>query len=208
MKTSETYASRSLLMSRIKSKDTKPELAVRSFLHRRGFRYALHRRDLPGTPDIVLSRYRTVVFVHGCLWHGHRPCSKYLPPATRQEYWLPKIRANRRRDAKQRRELKQLGWRVDIVWECQIGDERLLEARLSRQLRGRASLGPPSPREALRDRSTLARFEARSAFARMVKALRRLRRALISASRGSARRKGPPPGSREGFDPYAELRED
>jgi DNA mismatch endonuclease, patch repair protein len=117
-------------MSRIKAKNTKPELAVRSFLHRRGFRFALHRRDLPGTPDIVLPQYRTVVFVHGCLWHGHIPCSKYLPPRTHREYWIPKIRENRRRDARQLRELRALGWRVFVVWECQIASGRLLEARL------------------------------------------------------------------------------
>jgi DNA mismatch endonuclease (patch repair protein) len=114
---SGSCVSRSALMARIKSKDTKPELAVRSFLHRRGFRYALHRRDLPGTPDIVLPHYGAIVFIHGCLWHGHFPCSKYLPPKTHRDYWIPKIRVNRLRDAQQTRKLRVQGWRVFVVWD-------------------------------------------------------------------------------------------
>jgi DNA mismatch endonuclease, patch repair protein len=137
--------SRSLLMSRIKSKDTKPELAVRRFLHARGFRYARHRRDLPGTPDIVLPKYRTVVFVHGCLWHGHIPCSKYLPPRTHRDYWIPKIRENKRQDARQRRKLRKLGWRSLVVWECEVGNPCFLNLRLASLLLHREEKSGPCP---------------------------------------------------------------
>ena len=170
---------RFLLMSRIKSKDTKPELAVRSFLHRRGFRYSLHRRDLPGTPDIVLLRYRFVVFVNGCLWHRHIPCSKYLPLKIRKEYWLPKIRANRRRDARLRRELRSLGWKVITVWECQIDHGIMHEARLEPLLANRRA-SPPRYGKALRFLSafSIARFEAAALSKRLGRIIRRVRREL------------------------------
>ncbi|HEU4805167.1 MAG TPA: very short patch repair endonuclease [Nitrobacter sp.] len=124
---------RSRLMSRIGQKDTGPELAVRSLLHRLGYRFRLHRRDLPGTPDIVLPRRRAVVFVHGCFWHGHA-CKRSGMPKSRTEYWGPKIDANRRRDAKNRRVLRSLGWRVVIVWECELKRPERLSAKLARLL--------------------------------------------------------------------------
>jgi DNA mismatch endonuclease (patch repair protein) len=192
--------SRSVLMSRIHSKDTRPELAVRSFLHRRGFRYALHRKDLPGTPDIVLPRHRSVVFVNGCLWHGHIPCSKYLPPRTRRDYWIPKIKANRRRDARQRRELRRLGWGVMIVWECQIDGGRMLEARLASLLAMKGSRRPGSSAFIpLFNRIVIARFEIGSIAKRLFRLCRRLRQ---RDSRGQGERVS----SKIGFDMMAELR--
>lgn len=122
---------RSWLMSRIRSRDTKPEIAVRSILHRSGYRFRLHRKDLPGSPDIVLPGRSTVVFVHGCFWHGHS-CKCDKMPKSRTEYWAEKIVANRRRDARQRRHLRALGWRVVVVWECEIKNPARLASKLKR----------------------------------------------------------------------------
>ena len=124
---------RSWLMSRIGPTSTGPEIAVRSMLHGLGFRFRLHRRDLPGTPDIVLPRLGTVVFVHGCFWHGHG-CKKGRMPKSRTEYWGPKIEANRARDARVRRQLRTLGWQVVTVRECEIRDSDKLRRRLVRIL--------------------------------------------------------------------------
>lgn len=112
-----TPEERSAHMSRIAGKDTKPEMVVRRGLHRRGFRYRLHRNDLPGRPDIVLSTYNAVVFVQGCFWHGH-DCALFKWPGTRQEWWREKIEANRARDHRTMSALKGLGWRQAYVWEC------------------------------------------------------------------------------------------
>lgn len=128
-------------MSRIGPANTGPEIAVRSILHGLGYRFRLHRRDLPGTPDIVLPRFGTVVFVHGCFWHGHG-CKKGRMPKSRTEYWGPKIEANRVRDAKKRRQLRALGWRVMTVRECEIRDSDKLRRRLVRML----SAGPGTRR--------------------------------------------------------------
>ena len=106
-------------MSHIKGANTKPELAVRSLLHRMGYRFRLHRRDLPGTPDIVLPGRASVVFVHGCFWHGHA-CKRAKMPKSRVEYWVDKIGSNKRRDTRKRRQLRTLGWKVVIVWECEM----------------------------------------------------------------------------------------
>ncbi len=116
-------------MSRIGAANTKPEVAVRSLLHGLGYRFRLHRRDLPGTPDIVLPRYRTAVFVHGCFWRGHF-CKRDKMPKSRTEYREGKIAANRRRDARARRRLRSLGWKVVIVWECELGHREKLARRL------------------------------------------------------------------------------
>lgn len=110
---------RSALMSRIRGKDTKIELEVRSGLHALGFRYRLGGAGLPGRPDIVLSRHRTVVFVHGCFWHGHS-CPLFRLPKTRPEFWKAKIDANQERDSRQVALLEAMGWRVEIVWECEL----------------------------------------------------------------------------------------
>jgi len=124
---------RSWLMSRIGSKDTRPELALRSLLHGLGYRFRLHRRDLPGTPDVVLPGRNAVVFVHGCFWHGHA-CKRSGMPKSRVEYWGAKIDANRRRDEKKRRALRAMGWRVLTVWECELRNPDRLSAKIVRML--------------------------------------------------------------------------
>lgn len=127
---------RRLNMSRIRAKDTRPELAVRRLLHRAGFRFRLHRRDLPGRPDIVLTRYRTAIFVHGCFWHGHG-CSIFKMPATRPDFWSAKIEANRRRDDDAVTGLRGAGWRSLWIWECALkGRGRLPEDVLADRIAG------------------------------------------------------------------------
>lgn len=113
-------ATRSYNMSRIKGKDTKPEMLVRRFLHANGFRYRLHVKDLPGKPDIILSKYRTVIFVHGCFWHGHEGCKYFKLPGTRTEWWREKIDRNKENDTKAVRSLRKAGWKVISIWECQL----------------------------------------------------------------------------------------
>jgi DNA mismatch endonuclease (patch repair protein) len=108
------------MMARIRSKDTKPEMVVRHFLWASGFRYRLHGKQLPGRPDIVLARYRTVVFVHGCFWHGHENCKQFKLPSTRREFWEAKISRNQERDLLSLAKLKAMGWNVIVVWECEI----------------------------------------------------------------------------------------
>lgn len=111
---------RSYNMSRIRGKNTKPELLVRRFLHARGYRYRLHVKDLPGKPDIVLPKYKTVIFVHGCFWHGHENCRYFVVPKTRTDWWLAKINGNTANDEKAEKALKDLGWRVITLWECSL----------------------------------------------------------------------------------------
>ncbi len=111
---------RSYCMSRIRGKDTKPELVVRRLLHAMGYRYRLHDRRLPGSPDLVFPKYRKVVFVHGCFWHRHRCRFGRVMPSTRKDFWVEKLEKNRQRDTRNRRALRQLGWVVLVVWECQI----------------------------------------------------------------------------------------
>ena len=113
---------RSRVMRRVKSADTKPEMRVRRWLHAQGFRFRLHRKDLPGKPDIVLRKYKTVVFVHGCFWHGHPGCKASALPASNREYWERKIGRNVERDGRNQRLLEELGWRVIVVWECKLRD--------------------------------------------------------------------------------------
>lgn len=112
-----TREQRRLNMSRIKAKDTKPEMLLRRGLHALGFRYQLHRRDLAGCPDLVFPRYKAVIFVHGCFWHGHS-CHLFKVPETRREFWLEKINGNAKRDGKVLEILRNEGWRVLTVWEC------------------------------------------------------------------------------------------
>lgn len=107
-------------MSRIKGKDTKPEMLVRKFLFSQGFRYRLHDKKLPGKPDIVLPKYKTVLFIHGCFWHGHEGCKYHVVPKTNTNWWLDKINGNKAKDAESVRKLEQLGWTVIIVWECDL----------------------------------------------------------------------------------------
>jgi len=111
---------RSEIMSKVKSQNTDPEMRARSLLHRMGYRFRLHRDDLPGTPDIVLPKYETVIFVHGCFWHQHPDCKRATVPQTNREYWTKKFANNKRRDERVRRELKEDEWRVLILWECEL----------------------------------------------------------------------------------------
>ena len=113
-------------MSRIKGKDTKPELIVRSQLHKMGFRFRLHRKDLPGKPDIVLPKYKTVIFVHGCFWHRHENCKYSSTPKTRKEFWENKFKENVIRDKSHQKKLSSIGWKIIIVWECEIKEKNLL----------------------------------------------------------------------------------
>lgn len=113
-------ATRSRMMSSIKGKNTKPEMAVRNFLHKSGHRFRLHRKDLPGKPDIVLPKCKLVIFVHGCFWHRHTGCFYSFSPATRKEFWQVKLEGNVSRDALHTTHLLEMGWRVMIVWECGI----------------------------------------------------------------------------------------
>jgi DNA mismatch endonuclease (patch repair protein) len=126
-----TPAQRSWNMSRIRSVHTKPERRVRSLLHSLGFRFRLHRNDLPGRPDIVLTRYRTAIFVHGCFWHQHRRCKEATTPKSRIPFWTAKLQANVKRDRKRRVELQHQSWNVVVVWECELKDEQRLARRLS-----------------------------------------------------------------------------
>lgn len=111
---------RSYNMSRIRSKDTKPELLVRKFLHKNGFRYRLHVKDLPGKPDIVLPKYKTVIFVHGCFWHGHEGCRYFILPKSNEGYWHPKIQKNISKDQNNKATLSIKSWKSVTVWECQL----------------------------------------------------------------------------------------
>ena len=125
---------RSWIMSRIKSKDTKPELAVRSLLFSLGLRFRLHKKGLPGHPDVVLSKSQTAIFVHGCFWHRHKNCRDNSNPATNSEFWQAKFKRNIDRDARNKKELRKLGWRVLTVWECELKSPPKLERRLRRLL--------------------------------------------------------------------------
>lgn len=107
-------------MSRIRSGNTRPEVAVRKQLHALGYRFRLHRRDLPGKPDIVLPRHKIAIFVHGCFWHQHEGCKLASKPKTRQEYWTPKLAGNVARDQVAQAALADLGWRVEVIWECDV----------------------------------------------------------------------------------------
>ena len=129
-----TPAARSALMSRIRGKDTGPELAVRRILFALGYRYRLHGRKLPGKPDLVFPARRKVVFVHGCFWHGHT-CLGGRLPGTRSEFWAEKIGANKRRDRRNRRALGKLGWQSLVVWECKLSRVKLLESTTARMVR-------------------------------------------------------------------------
>lgn len=115
---------RSYNMSRIRAKDTKPEIFVRKFLHQNGLRFILHDKRLPGKPDVVLPKYGTAILIHGCFWHGHKGCKHFVLPKSNQDYWTPKIQNNRRNDRKHKIALKKLGWNVLTVWECELSKEK------------------------------------------------------------------------------------
>ncbi len=124
-------------MSRIRSKNTKPELIVRSLLHHMGYRFRLHKKDLPGKPDIVLVKHKTVIFVNGCFWHRHKGCKYAYSPKSRKLFWQEKVNGNIERDNKKRIELKRLGWRVIIIWECEINNKQKLKRKLTTSLAGK-----------------------------------------------------------------------
>lgn len=115
---------RSYNMSRIRGKDTKPELLVRKFLFANGLRYRLYNKKLPGKPDIILPRFKTVIFVHGCFWHGHENCKYFVTPKTRTRFWLDKIEGNKKRNEENVTQLKNKGWNVIIVYECRLKKEK------------------------------------------------------------------------------------
>lgn len=130
-------ARRSAMMAKVKGKNTAPELKVRRMAHAMGLRFQLHRKDLPGKPDLVFPRHKLVVFVHGCFWHRHDGCRRAATPSTRREFWEAKFAANRERDARQMQALESTGWRVLVLWECGLKDEEALRALLS------AAIGRP-----------------------------------------------------------------
>jgi DNA mismatch endonuclease, patch repair protein len=121
---------RSEIMSLVKSKDTKPETAIRQRLYRLGYRYRANRKDLPGKPDLVFSRLRKVVFVHGCFWHGHDNCSYGRLPKSNLDYWRPKLERNKERDAENIQCLLEMGWEVAVVWQCELKDIDAVVAKL------------------------------------------------------------------------------
>jgi len=133
---------RSAVMAAIKGKDTKPELTVRRFLHSLGYRFRLHGSEMPGRPDIVLPRLRTVIFVHGCFWHQHRDCRFAVMPKTNVSFWSKKLEANSARDARNSARLRRLGWRVLTIWECHVGEKGLRQ--LARKLAGNSVAAAPA----------------------------------------------------------------
>lgn len=122
---------RSRNMAAIKGGNTKPELTVRKMLHRLGYRFRLHRRDLPGTPDITLPKYRTVIFVHGCYWHRHPECKYASNPNTRREFWEEKFKHNINRDSRNLSQITEMGWYALVIWECELRHLERLATRLS-----------------------------------------------------------------------------
>ena len=129
-----TPQERSARMALVRAKDTKPELLVRRLVHGMGYRYRLHRRDLPGTPDLVFPSRGKVIFVHGCFWHRHSGCALARLPKSRGEFWLPKLTANADRDARNLRALRRLGWSALTIWECQLDDAPKLAKSIRRFL--------------------------------------------------------------------------
>lgn len=115
---------RSFNMSRIKGKNTKPEILVRQYLHKNGFRYRLNYKKLLGKPDIVLTKYKTVIFINGCFWHGHENCKDFIIPKTRTDRWIEKINQTKTRDLSTSNELESLGWTVKVIWECELKSDK------------------------------------------------------------------------------------
>lgn len=118
---------RSYNMSMIRGKNTKPEIIVRKFLHSRGFRFRLHKKNLPGKPDIVLPKYKTVIFIHGCFWHGHKNCKYFVVPKTRTKWWLNKIEGNKKVDKRNNLLLRKEGWKIITLWECQLRPKKIFK---------------------------------------------------------------------------------
>lgn len=118
-------------MSHVKGKDTKPEILVRSIVHKLGFRFRKHKTDLPGRPDIVLAKHRKVIFVHGCFWHGHKKCTRSLRPLSNKSFWRKKLDANIARDKRNIRSLKSKGWKVLVIWCCEMKYSEKLKVKIS-----------------------------------------------------------------------------
>lgn len=127
-------ARRSWNMSRIRDKNTQPERKVRSLLHKLGYRFRLHRKDLPGRPDIVLPKYRAVIFVNGCFWHRHKNCEYAYTPKSREQFWQTKFENNVKRDHLVHRQLRKLGWLVIVIWECELNNTKQLTTKITQQL--------------------------------------------------------------------------
>jgi len=132
-----THQERSRVMSLVKGRDTKPEKIVRSLLHRMGYRFRLHRHDLPGNPDIVLPKHRKAIFVHGCFWHGHAGCRRAARPKSNADFWNRKIDMNMERDKKLQAELINSGWDFLVLWQCEMKDLKNLERNLNQFLKGK-----------------------------------------------------------------------
>jgi DNA mismatch endonuclease, patch repair protein len=128
-------ARRSWVMSRIRGTDTRPEMIVRSFLHRQGFRFRVHVTSLPGKPDIVLPKHNCVVFVHGCFWHHHKNCPRASMPASRRAFWMKKILGNAARDQFTIKQLRKMGWNIVVIWQCELRNPQLLGRRLASLLK-------------------------------------------------------------------------
>ena len=125
---------RSEIMAKVKTKGTKPEIVVRSLLHSMGFRFRLHRKDLPGCPDIVLPRWRVAIFVHGCFWHGHKDCPRAARPTSNTQFWDKKLSGNADRDQRNTAKLIEMGWRPIVVWECSTRKHDQLTATLKTEI--------------------------------------------------------------------------
>ncbi len=125
---------RSEVMSKVRAKNTKPELKVRKALYQMGYRFRLHRKDLPGKPDICLPKHKTVILVHGCFWHGHNNCKNARVPKSNMPYWTAKLNSNIARDKTHKHNLMKLGWRVIVLWECELKDVQKLERKIKRLL--------------------------------------------------------------------------
>lgn len=125
-----TKEQRTLCMSRIRSKNTKPELVVRRVLSKMGIRYRLHNSKLPGKPDIIISKAKTIIFINGCFWHQHKNCKKHVMPASNRDYWEKKLKRNIEKQKRDVRTLRRLGWKVHKLWECQTADEMKLTKKV------------------------------------------------------------------------------
>jgi len=126
-----TTDKRSEIMSRIKNRDTAPEIKVRSIIHRMGYRFRLHRKDLPGNPDIVFPKHKKIIFVNGCFWHGHKNCIRSKRPSSNKNFWDQKIDKNITRDKNIRKALNKSGWKVLVIWQCEINDINKLEVKIA-----------------------------------------------------------------------------
>ncbi len=129
-----TKEKRSWIMGQVRGWDTKPELFVRSIVHRMGFRFRLHRRELPGNPDLVLPKHKKAIFIHGCFWHGHKGCSRSNRPATNKAFWKKKLDRNIQRDNNNVRKLRRLGWKPLVIWECETKNPERIWEKIERFL--------------------------------------------------------------------------